>query len=362
VYPVAFAGFVVIHELGHVVAAGLVGVPSRVVVIGPFALLRGVRGWRLRRTRTGYHHGYVWARRTDRPPRWWQGIALAAGGPAASAIAAGLGVLLVGRGLDATDALDAGRVAAVTGGGVVVLLGVSDVLLTALGRSGDGKLIVDFWRTRRTDAPDIDRVRFRDLTDAMIADPRTGEPRPMLAYYRALDRGDRGTAMASRRRFVDALTEHPPADRGGVWAEAAYGAAFLERDVVAARENLEASNRLGVISPTLAARARAAVLLIEGDLEGARSVAEHGLCSYGVDPRDTPVERGWLEAIRSAAESSPMSRTWGLRVPHAGAEGEDGLRIGKPVDNDAGGGLQDARSGVAKRSDALGGDEAARTP
>jgi hypothetical protein len=128
-----------------------------------------------------------------------------------------------------------------------------------------------------------------------------------LAYSWALDRGDVDGAGAFLDRALAAQDQLPAASRPALFLEAAYFTARHREDAAGARAFLAQAKGSALIEPYTRRRSEAAVLLAEGDQEGARQRATEGLAALERSP-DAPgtlVEADWLRDIRSLSGAAP---------------------------------------------------------
>ncbi len=282
----------VAHEAGHVVAGRIVGFRFGILGVGPLCLARSGETLSLR-----------WL-----PPSHWGPFSLAypttaehvpsrlawcvAGGPLASLLIALLAASCVrilppeGRHFTAWLALLS----------ACVFLATAQPFGTGAGIPSDGRR---FWGLLRGD-PDARSAaalvalagslaaggRPRDWDGALLDLAATVREPPAfqlesatLLLLRALDIDDRDAARARAEQIRRLLPRVPRWLRADAAAEAAFWFARFEREAGTARRLLRDAGGLG--EPHRLLRARAAVLVEEGDLEAARAALERARAALG---------------------------------------------------------------------------------
>ena len=286
-----------VHEIGHAIGGRLYGMRLGMLIVGPVHIQRepdGRLGWRLN-TRLSLAGGVV-----SSVPGNPQGLrramlSFAAGGPVTSIVA---GVLVL-----ATYALTDLRDTSATQGslqdalaaGVFMLgtvsVGIGFVTLLPINQGpfvNDGKRILKLLRPAASadayaavmavGAYEVAQVRPRDRDAGLVAQAASLEDGShedlagrLAAHAHALDQGDVEAAGEHIRYLWDHRAEAYPAyqpviDLAGAYFEAAYGG-----DAALARSRLEGAGKSALLNvdPTARTRTEGAVLLAEGDAEGA---------------------------------------------------------------------------------------------
>jgi len=305
------------HELGHAVAARLVGFRVLLLAVGPLRLRATQTGARLERSHTSrYFGGLVSAVPNTSDNLRRRRFVVVAGGPAASIL-----VLLLAAAGYRTALLHSPVLAAWLYLFAVLVFATLILTLIPYQRHGiwnDGGQMLQLARggpiveqqlaLTLLNSALVGGVRPRDLDPALLARAlAAGQPNVVLgghwlAYWRELDGGDVAAAAAhldevlANRRLV-----LPPA-RAAFATEAAWLWARHGNDPATARAWLELVRPAGLDESTVR-RAEAAVLLAEGRKGEARQAAEEGLRLLGrsADAGGALAERDLLEALRVAA-------------------------------------------------------------
>lgn len=290
------AGYLAIlaHEVGHLIGARLAGFRFHLLVAGPLRVERDDATGRIRAvlnrdlSLAGGIAGSL-PTTTDALPRRL-GV-MVGGGPGASFLLAGIVAALLSGPADGAPPLlrsTLGIMMIISGGlGVVTLIPMrfsgfaSDgARLLRLVRGGpDAKreaavLTLIALSTAGTAPRDWPEETVRTATDVRdgSADECTAN---VLAYSRAVDRGDTAAARAALHRALELADQYPPAFVPGLMAESAFFEGFFSRDAGAARAYLaEVPEKSIGVTPFDRLRAEIAVALAEGDRAAARERIE----------------------------------------------------------------------------------------
>ena len=286
-----------VHEVGHAIGGHLHGMRLGMLIVGPVHIQRepdGRLGWRLNR-RLSLASGVV-----SSVPESTQGLrramlSFAAGGPVTSIVA---GVLVL-----ATYALTDLRDTAATQGPVqdalaagvfmlgVVSVGIGFVTLLPINQGAfvnDGRRILKLLRpgasadayaaVMAVGAYAVAQVRPRDRDPGLFAQAASladGSHEDLAgrlaAHAHALDQGDVEAAGEHIRYLWDHRAEADPAYQPVIDLAAAYFEAAYGGDAALARSRLEGAGKSALLNldPTARTRAEGAVLIAEGDTQGA---------------------------------------------------------------------------------------------
>jgi hypothetical protein len=294
---------ILVHELGHLAAGALNGARAMLLVVGPLHGSREGGGWRWRLNRSAGLAGGLAvsvpdvsdAASPDRTRRVMRRIVF--GGPLASvllAAAAALGAWALDRsgasGNGAALLLSALIMAALVSGGIGVL---TLLPMRTGGFASDGRRALDL----RAGAPGAPAEaaqlaivalatggrRARDWPSALVEQAAALPPgAPAVAAVTAhslasahhFDRGDVERGRAHLVRALAAREAYPKPARPALLDDAAWVAAWHDRDLAAARALADESAALGRgfdLTPFLRHRARAAVAWLAGDGPAARA-------------------------------------------------------------------------------------------
>ncbi len=335
---VAFLLTAAVHELGHLAAGRLAHLHFRELVVGPLTVTQTDDGLRLGAQRKlGLFSGRVTCiPEAGRSPASLNQpmLLFATGGPLASILLAGTGMLLfrlLGEGPSVVGPVWLGEFALMVG--VVsffFFLGAMRPGTYTSGLPADGSRIMTLWRN----GPEARRwcalvalqganqtgQRPRDWPAAVVEqalEPENGSfddlTAHLLGYNWAMDTDQTDRAGD----LVKAAWESPIAWSSGARSQMALELAFWEAHAndnpTAAREWLALTRRPDQTS-TLFNRAQAAIELAEGHAAAAQ-LAEAGLAALaGSEPTGTVLlEREWL---RSIAEASNLLETTHEESPH----------------------------------------------
>lgn len=279
-FPVTLLLAVVLHEIGHVIAAVIGGCRTRLFVIGPLAVKRETGRLRVEWNWHGkVAGGLVVASPPDDGPIVRPVAILIAGGPLINLLSA----LLAGSLYLATEPAGAPSLRLFVG----LFAGASlFITLTALnpfhtGLASDGRRLLRFWRG----GPPAERdAALFTLTGLIYSGLRpSGWPERLLeqataladgtpdeaagqilAFYQALDRRSLDLAATHLARAMQLIELQPTAIRPAYYLEAAYGAAMLDGDAERAATYLARGHGGLAIEPYGRLRCEAAVLLAQG--------------------------------------------------------------------------------------------------
>ena len=296
---VVVAGFLAlaVHEVGHAIGGRLHGMRLGMLIVGPVHIQRepdGRLGWRLNR-RLSLAGGVVSSvpastRRLRRAM-----LSFVAGGPVTSIV---VGVLVLAlyvlTDLRDTAAAQGGLQDALAAGVFmlgVVSVGIGFVTLLPISQGAfvnDGKRILKLLRpgayadayaaVMALGAYTIAQVRPRDrdpdlvVQAASLADGSHEDLAGRLtAHSHALDHGDVEAAGEHIRYLLDHRDGAYPPYRPVIDLAAAYFEAAYAGDAASARSRLEGAGKSALLAfdPTARTRTEGAVLLAEGDAEGA---------------------------------------------------------------------------------------------
>jgi hypothetical protein len=269
IFLLAFTANTAAHELGHLAASHLVGFRFASISVFPLALVRGLRGWKVR---LGRVLGQCLAFPTDARDLRRRCIVYLSGG-----VVSGFATTAIAAVVLRLGAVPPGELAGFLGWYVWIGLVLNTMSLIPLGGASDGFNL----SVLRRPGPQADQLiaaftahvqemvgtRYRDM-DRVLADALTlpaCTPRHQLigqdaAYCIALDSGRLGEARALLGRLWELTAETPW--RPKVALELAYFAAAHEKDAAAARRHLETAEDRG--SRLARASAVAAILIEEG--------------------------------------------------------------------------------------------------
>lgn len=296
---VVVAGFLAlaVHEVGHAIGGRLCGMRLGMLIVGPVHIQRepdGRLGWRLNR-RLSLAGGVV-----SSVPGSTRGLRRAmlsfvAGGPVTS-IVLGVLVLAVYVLTDLRDTAAAqGPLQDALAAGVfmfgVVSVGIGFVTLLPINQGAfvnDGKRILKLLRAgafadayaavMAVGAYTIAQVRPRDRDPDLVAQAASladGSHEDLAgrltAHAHALDQGDVQAAGEHIRYLLDHRDVAYPPYRPVIDLAAAYFEAAYAGDAASARSRLEGAGKSALLAfdPTARTRTEGAVLLAEGDMEGA---------------------------------------------------------------------------------------------
>jgi hypothetical protein len=294
---------VALHETGHLTAARAVGAPWEMIAIGPAVVRRRETGVHVTWSRfSPLSGGFVIVHQRHTVLDWRRMIAFTLGGTVVSLILACVGVALALAAWRHDTLPSSLRALALAFGGVMAMDAGSTVVLTAFAVSTDGQLIADALRRRYPAEPAQHPIHPREMPLVDALDDEPSIDRVACGLYAAITRNEQRTAAAARDRLIALAPKQLAAFRGELMYEAAFATALLDGDDGAARTLLDQAPRYGLQNPVVRARAEAAVLIAEGDREGAIAAAERGLAAYGDDSRDVFWERDWLVELRRDAQ------------------------------------------------------------
>lgn len=287
----------VVHEVGHAIGGRLHGMRLGMLIVGPVHIQRepdGRLGWRFNR-RLSLAGGVVSSAPGSARGLRRAMLSFVAGGPVTS-IVAGVLVLAVYALTDLRGAAAAqGPLQDALAAGVFMLgvmsVGIGFVTLLPINQGAfvnDGKRILRLLRpgasadgyaaTMAMGAYLIAGVRPRDLDPGLVAKATSladGSHQDLAgrlaAHAHALDRGDVEAAGEHIRYLLDHRAGAYPPYRPVIDLAAAYFEAAYAGDAASARSRLEGAGKSVLLNfdPTARTRTEGAVLLAEGDAEGA---------------------------------------------------------------------------------------------
>lgn len=304
------------HEAGHIAGGKLVGFRFTLFVVGPFKLYPTPDGVKLGLNRSLMLAGGLGgAAPTDSRNLVRRMTAYVAGGPVASLLLAVLafGLLFVAP---PSIGIILGSVAVAS-----LLIGVATLVPNkAGGLVSDGARL----KMLREGGPEAVRwsaigalggasmagERPRDWDEELVRSSlahRDGSfddaGASSTAYYHALDLGrkDEAEALLGRALHADAV---PEMMRSQVLLEAAFFQAYFHHDAGEARTFFSEARPEKVLEKHLPLRAEAAILLAEGENEGAKEKARKSLEALGksFDTGTAKLEKEWLEEIVEIGE------------------------------------------------------------
>jgi len=297
---------VIIHECGHLLGGQLVGNRFRMILVGPFALIRLSRGLKWQRNQVLVNGGMAATFPVAADGVRGKMLAMVAGGPLASLISGLLGVLLY---LDFGAQLPpAARWFAACYGGYSLILAGFNLLPMRVGRfNTDGArilmLIRDTEAARRWCAVAVlggsyyNGTRPRDwpteLTQRLLSETEgTVEflGASVYLYLWFLDRGEIEEAGAWLGKAVMASQSLPPSIKSGVLRSSAWFEAWHRKNPAGAREILSSVVTALGEEPYAKLQTEATILYAEGELEKARGMAREALSRMS-DPPWTGYER-----------------------------------------------------------------------
>ncbi len=294
---------IALHEAGHLTAARAVGVPWEMIAVGPAVIRRRAGGTDVTWSRfSPLSGGFVIAEQRRNPLDWRRMIAFVLGGTVVSVVLTCVGVALTFVAWRHDTIASSVRALTLAFGGMLAVEAGSAVVLTAGAVSTDGRLIADALRQRYPAEPTQRTIHPREMPLAGDLNDEPSIERVAFGLYAAIARNETRAAAAARDRLVELAPKQFPQFRGEMMHEVAFASALLDGDDGAARELLDQAPRYGLDNPVVRARAEAAVLIAEGDRDGAIAAAERGLAAHGDDPRDMFWERDWLIELRRLAQ------------------------------------------------------------
>lgn len=292
-FPAALALAIILHEVGHVLAARLAGCRPRLFAAGPLIIRRGTR-----RIRVELHWGGL-----------VPGGMVAATPPEAGSIVRPVAILVTGGPLTnlLLSLVSAGIYRSMEPAGIpsgrlfVAVFGIASLIVGLIslnpyrpGMASDGLRLLRLWPggtaaerdaalftifgliyagIRPADWPQ----RLLEQATALIdgtADEATGQ---ILAYYHALDLGRPGSAGNHLNRALELVTVQSHSLRPGYYLEAAYSAAMLENNKEKANDYLARAGWGAAIEPYRRLRCEAAVLMAHGQTVRAMEQADLAL-------------------------------------------------------------------------------------
>ena len=305
IVPMCLA-MLVVHELGHVLAAALAGFRFEMLILGPLQISREGNRLALKFNRCFYLFGAVSVPMDERNLR--PRIALTfLGGPIASLLT---GVILscvfskMSLVISATDPTMNLRIAFQIGIYAATLLSFIIAIITIFpsnkpGAANDGSRALRVLRSgpqgereaglfallgqaRTGRRPREWHPKLIDAVTALSDDSLYEVSGLMLAYNFQLDKGDIEAAGKTLDSALSKTHLYPTIFRTEIYLEAAYFNAIFRKDATSARKHLtQADKANSFVEKATYCRAEAATLFAEGDFEGATKRVEEGLLFVG---------------------------------------------------------------------------------
>ena len=318
----ALVATVVVHELGHLIAAQTVGFKFRILTLGPWSIIATPRGLRHRFSLKVM--GLVFGQQLSTPPDLTgdddKFQVYLAGGGVANILTAALALLCwYGFELRGFSAVFFGAFA-----GWSLFLGIINLMpfRTNMGVASDGYNM----RALRQNRPEAVRFRAlialmgdayagtrpRDWSPQMVAtlNENAGSPYEtalglLLAYQHALDRGEAALANAFIPPLIAVHPQIPAAMQSHFGVEIAYHYGLIEPDAELARRFADAVNAAKadayLLSPSAVHRALAAAAFVEGKFTQGLEECARGLqlIDEGVTELDRVMELECLQSLQA---------------------------------------------------------------
>ena len=318
----ALVATVVMHELGHLIAAQMVGFKFRILTLGPWSIIATPNGLRHRFSLKVM--GLIFGQQLSTPPDLTQDDdkfqVYLAGGGVANILTATLALLCwYGFELRGLSAVFIGAFA-----GWSLFLGIINLMpfRTKMGVASDGynmqalrQNTLEARRFRALIALMGDAyagARPRDWSPQIVATLNENASSPyetalglLLAYQHALDRGEAALANTFIPLLVAVHPQIPAAMQSHFGVEIAHHYGLIEPDAELARQFADAVNAAKqdayLLSPSAVHRALAAAALVEGKFAQGLEECELGLrlVNEGITELDRLMEHELLLAMKT---------------------------------------------------------------